>query len=165
VEDFLKGKVGSAEISSVIFRETRKNGLPISLTLALAWAESRFDPLAVNRNESTVDRGLYQLNSRSFPKLTEAEFFDPAVNAGHGIAYLRYCLERGENEITALAMYNAGPRRVSERGAPRVTLAYIDKILTYREALDREFRESSQKKAVVSLSDGTKIVDRDERSQ
>lgn len=165
VEDFLKSKVGSTEISSVIFRETRKNELPISLTLALAWAESRFDPMAVNRNETTVDRGLYQLNNRSFPELTEAEFFDPSVNADHGIAYLKYCLERGENEITALAMYNAGPTRVSERGAPRVTLTYIDKIFTYREALDRDFREKFQTNTLVSLSKGSEIIDRDGRSQ
>lgn len=153
VESFLSRKVGSARISSIIIEETRAQGLPISLTLALAWAESGFDPLAVNHNEITVDRGLYQLNDRSFPGLEEADFFDPLLNARHGIAYLSYCLERGENEITALAMYNAGPRRVAEKGAPRNTLNYIDKIMTYRERLDGEFRESLGALAMLNGGD------------
>lgn len=177
VESFLSRKVGSARISSIIIEETRAHGLPISLTLALAWAESGFDPLAVNRNEITVDRGLYQLNDRSFPGLKEADFFDPVVNARYGIAYLGYCLEKGENEITALAMYNAGPRRVAEKGAPRNTLNYIDKILAYRDSLDGEFRESLG--ALAMLNGGGRmpggdyknpemlsyIVDRNSRSQ
>jgi soluble lytic murein transglycosylase-like protein len=167
---FLRRKVGSARISEILIEETRARDLPISLTIALAWAESGFDPLAVNRNEITVDRGLFQLNDRSFPDLREEDFFDPAVNARHGIAYLKYCLDRGTNEITALAMYNAGPRRVAERGAPQITLNYIDKILSYRNRLDEEFRESLGALAMLNGEDKSPkmlsyIVDRSRRSQ
>ncbi len=140
IQDFLSRKSGSPEISAIIMNETRRNSLPISLTFSLAWAESRFNPFAVNWNENSIDRGLFQLNNRSFPSLEETQFFDPVLNARNGVAYLKYCLERGENEVTALAMYNAGPRRVSEKGAPRMTLDYIHKIMSYRQELEEDFQ-------------------------
>jgi len=140
IMDFLGRKSGSGEIAGIIIEETRRNSLPISLTFSLAWAESRFNPFAVNMNTGSVDRGLFQLNDRSFPDLEEAQFFDPVMNARNGVAYLKYCLERGENEVTALAMYNAGPTRVSQRGAPKMTLDYIHKIMTYRDSLEEDFQ-------------------------
>jgi len=140
VEDFLSRQSGSREITKVIMEETRRHNLPISLTFSLAWGESRFNPFAVNWNESSVDRGLFQLNNRSFPELQENQFFDPVLNTKNGVAYLKYCLERGDSEVTALAMYNAGPRRISERGAPKMTLDYIDKIISYRQELDDDFQ-------------------------
>jgi len=140
IADFLSRRSGTTEIASIIMKETRKNDLPISLTFSLAWAESRFNPFAVNWNEGSVDRGLFQLNNRSFPDLKDLQFFDPVLNTENGVAYLKYCLERGKNEVTALAMYNAGPSRVSERGAPVMTLDYIHKIMTYREKLEEDFQ-------------------------
>jgi hypothetical protein len=140
IQDFLSRRSGSTEIAAIIMDETRRNSLPISLTFSLAWAESRFNPFAVNWNENSIDRGLFQLNNRSFPALEETQFFDPVLNARNGVAYLKYCLERGENEVTALAMYNAGPRRVSEEGAPRMTLDYIHKIMSYRQELEDDFQ-------------------------
>lgn len=140
IQDFLSRRSGSPEIAAIIMNETRRNSLPISLTFSLAWAESRFNPFAVNWNENSIDRGLFQLNNRSFPALEETQFFDPVLNARNGVAYLKYCLERGENEVTALAMYNAGPRRVSEKGAPRMTLDYIHKIMSYRQELEDDFQ-------------------------
>ncbi len=82
---------------------------------------------------------MYQLNSRSFPHLTEQEFFDPQINIPTGLAYLRYCLDAAGNEVAGLAMYNAGRRRVTTTGAPKMTLDYISKILEYAGTLHNEF--------------------------
>lgn len=169
-EQFLTRYTGAENISSIIISETRRNNLPISLTFSLAWTESRFNPKAVNWNESSVDRGLFQLNDRSFPELSEPQFFDPVVNARHGIAYLTYCLERGENEVVALAMYNAGPTRVSKRGAPLVTLDYINKIIEHREELNIQFQETCKTalaEAAMAKKPGKSayVVDRRLRSQ
>lgn len=165
VEDFLSRQSGSREITKLIMEETRRHNLPISLTFSLAWGESRFNPFAVNWNESSVDRGLFQLNNRSFPELQEDQFFDPVLNTKNGVAYLKYCLERGESEVTALAMYNAGPRRISERGAPKMTLDYIDKIITYRQELDDDFQAELRDMLAINpeIKNGKKvslIVDR-----
>ncbi len=165
VLEFFSNQTGSEHIAELILRESERQGLPASLTFALAWTESRFDPYAVNYNHSSIDRGVFQLNNRSFPKLHEEQFFDPEINIEHGVAYLKYCLERGENQITALAMYNAGPRRVTERGAPLVTLEYINKILSYREQLQRDFESklkiaSLEAKLGKSVKNPAHVVDR-----
>ena len=165
VLEFFTNQTGSEQIADLILRESERQGLPASLTFALAWTESRFDPYAVNYNHSSIDRGVFQLNNRSFPKLQEEQFFDPEINIQHGVAYLKYCLERGENQITALAMYNAGPRRVTERGAPLVTLEYINKILSHREQLQSEFESklkiaSLEAKLGKSVKNPANVVDR-----
>ena len=170
VQDFFTRQTGSARIAEYILRESERHQLPVSLTFALAWVESRFDPQAVNYNQNSIDRGVFQLNNRSFPNLRESQFLDPEENIVHGVAYLKYCLEQGENQVTALAMYNAGPRRVNEQGAPRMTLEHINKILNYREQLQQEF-EASLKLASVTTKPGksgknmTNVVDRNKLSK
>jgi len=111
-----------------------------ALVVALSWQESRFQTTAagVNRN-SSIDRGLMQLNSSTFSTLSEEDFFNPYLNADYGTSYLRYVLDFSGNTVAALAMYNAGPGRVGSLGAPRITLEYVDRIFSYRDALVRDF--------------------------
>ena len=94
----------------------------------------------MNFNRSSVDRGLFQLNSRSFRFLKEKDFFDPETNAKYGTAHLRFCLDRGENEIVALAMYNAGTIGV-KTGTPLSTLKYVARVEEYKDYLDSRFRK------------------------
>ncbi len=147
---------GSADISRLILRYADIHGVSASLAFSLAYAESRFVTTAVNRNASSIDRGLFQLNSRSFPELTEAQFFDPEINTEKGIAYLRYCLEVGKNPVTALAMYNAGRTRVTERGAPKMTLDYIARILDFQEDLEDRIETSLVRKETYLAKSGPK---------
>ncbi len=139
VVDFYTEETGSAEIAQIILEEAQVQDIPLSLAFALAWVESRYNPFAVNHNSSSVDRGLFQLNSRSFPEVAEDQFFNPALNASLGMEYLRQCLEAGESEIVALAMYNAGRTRVTQGGTPMMTLEYISLILDYRNQLEERF--------------------------
>jgi hypothetical protein len=139
IVSFYADFTGSQRIAEIILEEAYIHEVPFSLAVSLAYVESSFNPRAVNVNYSSVDRGLFQLNNRSFPRLSEQEFFDPQTNAEEGITYLQWCLEHGENEIAALAMYNAGVRRVRERGAPKMTLDHIAKILTYRSKIEERF--------------------------
>ena len=124
---------GDRDLAALIIQESERNRIDPALAFALAYTESRFDPYAVNENRSSIDRGVFQLNSRSFPDLSEDDFFDFQVNVPLGVSYLRYCLDTGVNEVTALAMYNAGPNRVKSSRTPMMTLQYIDKVLSYRE--------------------------------
>ena len=142
VEWFYAHITENTEISSAILEYADANDIPLSLAFALAYTESRYKPAAVNRNvNGTIDRGLFQLNSASFPRLTEAEFFDPKTSARYGLAHLKYCLSVAENEVAALAMYNAGISRIKNDSTPRRTLNYIAHILRYRQTLDELFRE------------------------
>ena len=160
VAEFYTELTGSTMISEPILRYAEKYNVPLSLAFSLAWVESGFSVKAVNVNHTSVDRGLFQLNSRSFPELQEADFFDPEINTRHGLWYLSRCLEQGGNEITGLAMYNAGRNRVENGGTPLMTLAYISKILEYQEIIEGEFNQkilvtgiviNSQKRSIPAL--------------
>ena len=98
------------------------------------------NPNAVNTNSNTsIDRGLFQLNSNSFPNLTEADFYNPKTSAKYGLSHLRFCLDTAGNEIAALAMYNAGTKRVRSNGTPQMTLNYVSGIINYRNGLEELF--------------------------
>lgn len=139
VLEFFAAITSSTEISEIILDAATARRLAPALVFALVHEESRFNPRAINRNSQTVDRGLFQLNSASFPKLGVEDFYDPRTNARYGTAHLAYCLEQGGNEVTALAVYNAGYGRVSKTGTPRSTLDYINRALNYRSNLEALF--------------------------
>jgi hypothetical protein len=143
VTDFFARICGSWYVADVILKEAVQLSIPPSLAFALSWEESRYDFSAVNpsNRDGSVDRGLFQLNNNSFPKLSEGEFFDPQVNARYGMSHLRMCLDTAGSEVAALAMYNAGSGRVISGGTPRQTLDYVDRVLATRRKIDRVFRE------------------------
>ena len=137
VEWFYLHVTGNRDVSLAILEEAEKNDIPLSLAFALAYTESRYKVNAVNKNtNASIDRGLFQLNNRSFPQLKEEEFFDPYVSAKYGMSHLRFCLDTAGNEVSALAMYNAGTTKVRSNKTPQVTLNYVSNIIGYREGLD-----------------------------
>lgn len=136
---FFEQLTGNYHIARAILDESIAKGVPPALAFALAYEESGYDPQAFNRNPQSVDRGLFQLNSSSFPSLSITEFYDVATNARIGMAHLAYCLQQGGNEVAALAVYNAGLGRVSKGGTPRQTLDYIHRITGNRERLEALF--------------------------
>jgi soluble lytic murein transglycosylase-like protein len=139
---FFSALVQSGEIAGSILVNADKFDIPPSLAFALCWGESRFNPRAVNRTNRnhTVDRGLFQLNSESFPSLQEADFFIPELNAYYGMAHLRWCLDAGGSEVAGLAMYNAGTNRVKAGTTPRRTLDYVSRILEFRNGIESLFQ-------------------------
>ncbi|MGP1587087.1 MAG: transglycosylase SLT domain-containing protein [Treponemataceae bacterium] len=125
------------DVTLAILQEADKNEIPLSLAFALAWTESSYKITAVNGNTNlSIDRGLFQLNNKSFPYLSEKDFFDPYVSAKYGLAHLRFCIETAGNEVTALAMYNAGTTKVRNNKTPQITLNYVSKIINYRDGLN-----------------------------
>ncbi len=142
VEWFYLHVTGSRETAIPILEEADKNDIPLSLAFALAYTESRYKANAINRNRNaSIDRGLFQLNNKSFPQLKEEEFFNPKVSAKYGMSHLKFCIGSAGNEISGLAMYNAGTTKVRQNLTPQSTLNYVGKIMSYRERLDRLFAE------------------------
>ena len=139
VVEFYTEETGVEDISLAVLEAAEAYEIAPSLAFALCWVESRYNPYAVNTNNRSIDRGLFQLNSLSFPELSEKDFYSVLTNSQRGIEYLRYCLDAGENELVALAMYNAGRSRVTISGAPVSTLEYISQIIEYRERLEERF--------------------------
>ncbi len=142
VEWFYAQITGNKNVSQAIITEAEKNDIPLSLAFALAHTESNYNANATNKNSNTtIDRGLFQLNSNSFPGLSEEDFFDPFVSAKYGMSHLKFCLNTAGNEVSALAMYNAGTNRVRSNKTPQSTLNYVGKILDYQKMLDQLFND------------------------
>ena len=140
VESFYTRITADVEITDAILAGADSNDISLPLAFSIAWAESSFRVRALNYNSNSVDRGLFQLNSRTFPNLKEEQFYDPRINAEYGLAHFRFCIEVGKNEVVALAMYNAGVNRV-RRGTPYSTLHYVAKILDNRHKLLETFEQ------------------------
>ncbi|MDR0455740.1 MAG: lytic transglycosylase domain-containing protein [Treponema sp.] len=158
VVDFFGVICSSPEIIEVILENANSFDIPPALAFALAWEESRLNPYAVNNNnrDGSIDRGLFQLNNNSFPRLEIPAFFNPGINAQNGMSHLRHCLDVGGSEIAALAMYNAGTNRVNSSGTPRSTLDYISRIVENRRKIEDLFWEQEtlfQKEQINEFSE------------
>lgn len=138
---FFRELTGSHDVAEVILCYADASGIPPALAFALCAEESAFNPRALNKNlNSTTDRGLFQLNSTSFPGLKTDDFYDPHVNARYGLAHLRFCLDNAGTEVAGLAMYNAGTVRVRAGGTPKKTLDYVSRILNRQREIESRFR-------------------------
>ncbi len=157
VSSYFEKLTGSKEVSDAIIAWADTYNIPLDLAFALSWVESRFIVNAQSMNRSSVDRGLFQLNSKSFPDVEEYEFYDPELNARLGLSYLSKCIELGESEIVGLAMYNAGPSRVARGKTPHMTLEYISKIMREREDIRNRLLESMESQVVV-VTEGKPLI-------
>lgn len=142
VEWFYLRVTGNREVTMAILDAANREDIPLSLAFALCYTESRFNRAARNTNvNGSIDRGLFQLNDRSFPHLGNEDFYNPETSAKFGMSHLRYCLSVADNETTAIAMYNAGISRVRNDRTPASTLRYVGRIASYRANLESRFAE------------------------
>lgn len=150
VIEYYKTLVKREDVAIPILKYADINDIPLSLAFSIAWIESMYNPQAWHFNRYSIDRGLFQLNSGSFPNLTVEDFYNPEINASNGLKYLRYCINQGKNEVAALAIYNAGIHQVTKSGTPKRTLNYINSILNYKKILEYNFEvEFSISKQIV----------------
>ncbi|MCF0242072.1 MAG: transglycosylase SLT domain-containing protein [Treponema sp.] len=159
VEWFYIHVTGKRDVALSILEEAEKNDIPLSLAFSLAYTESRYNSKAVNKNSNeSIDRGLFQLNSNSFPSLSEEDFFNPAVSAKFGMSHLKFCLNTAGNEVSGLAMYNAGTNKVRSNKTPQSTLNYVGKIINYQDTLDKLFEDEVASYFENRLSSGVSVA-------
>ena len=154
VIEFFMEICSNREVAQAILFSSDVYDVSPSLAFALCWEESRFNPNAINRGnqDESIDRGLFQLNSKSFPNLEIPAFYNIETNADYGINYLRQCLNSGTTDVSALAMYNAGAGRVRSTGAPHVTLNYISRILENRQKIENRFHSRMIREEEIRLA-------------
>ncbi len=106
-------------------------GLEPALLMAIAKAESDFDPQAVSPKGA---RGLMQLMPETAADYQVRDVFDPRENLLGAAAFLRDLLDEFGDLKLALAAYNAGPEKVRRFGGvppyPE-TRRYIRRVLKY----------------------------------
>ena len=71
---------------------------------------------------------------------------------------LKFCLNTAGNEVSALAMYNAGTSRVRSNKTPQTTLNYVGSILAYQKMLDSLFEQEVASFYEVPLSTGLAVA-------
>jgi soluble lytic murein transglycosylase-like protein len=101
-----------AQFRAAFVRAARDTGFQLSMLVAVAQVESRFQP---NARSSADARGLFQI----LPATAAALKLDadvPATNVLAGARYLRTLLDRYTRTDLALAAYNAGPTAVDAAG-------------------------------------------------
>ncbi len=112
-----------------VVEAARKYNLPVELIVSVMKAESSFNPYAVSSKGAI---GLMQLMPETAKQLG-VEPFDPYENIEGGVRYLRYLIDRYDGDLPlALAAYNAGPERVTDRVPPiDETQDYVLKVMEF----------------------------------
>lgn len=128
------------EMMRLIAREARKMGVSPTLALAIARAESDFDPNALSHKGA---RGLMQimpLTAKSEYGIGAELLWNPRINTRLGLHFLRRLLVRYKGRVDlALSYYNGGSA-VGNLPNARVipaTRNYVRKVQKYRAAYMR----------------------------
>ncbi len=112
----------------------REQALPVSLLLAVAAAESGFNPRARSPKGA---QGLMQLMPATARELGVRQVWSVGDNLRGGASYLRALLQRFSGDLSlALAAYNAGEGAV-QRAGNRIpdfeeTRQYVPKVMAYQ---------------------------------
>ncbi len=115
-------------------RAARDTGFQLSMLVAVAEVESRFQPDARSAADA---RGLLQVLPSTARSL-KLDADKPETNVLAGARYLRLLLDRYSSTDLALAAYNAGPTAVDRAGgmAPTTeTVAYVANVQARWRAL------------------------------
>jgi soluble lytic murein transglycosylase-like protein len=114
----------------VIIEHSKMHNIRPDLVRAVVQVESAFNPYAVSPKGA---QGLMQLMPATARALGVSNPFNPLDNIRGGVRYLRQLLDRYDNdEVLALAAYNAGPEAVAKYGQKvppyRETRNYVTKV-------------------------------------
>lgn len=121
------------DVAGLIVAEARRQGVPSSFALAVAWQESGWQPGVVS---SAGAIGVMQLLPSTADWIAGSmlghgvDLWDPASNVQAGVALLRHYLDRyGGDRPLALAAYYQGQAGTDRHGVYAVTRPYIASIL------------------------------------
>ena len=138
----------------IIRQQASEKNLDPALIAAVIYSESRF----VDQKSSAGALGLMQITPKTAKGIEAAsggttfvtsDLSDPEINISYGSFYLRHLLDRyGENEVAALAAYNAGIGNVDSWGGSALTLndigfpetrAYVQEVMSKRDEYARKY--------------------------
>jgi soluble lytic murein transglycosylase len=139
----------------IIRQQAAEKGVPADLIAAVIYSESRFR----DQTSHAGARGLMQITpstAKVIERLSGGQTFkfddlsDPDINIRYGTFYLRYLIRKfGDNEIAALAAYNAGETNVAAWGGSSLRLDeipfpetrdYVENVLDKRKEYARHYR-------------------------
>ncbi|NOY83764.1 MAG: lytic transglycosylase domain-containing protein [Nitrospirae bacterium] len=143
----LPDKIDRDILNILIYEASKTHKISPALTMAVIRTESNFNPRAVSVAGA---QGLMQIMPATAGDLRINDPFDPEENIHGGTRYLRYLLDRFDQNLTlALAAYHAGPGTVSRYGGVppiKQTKRYIKKVLHFYDYYLNETKRSEIKK-------------------
>lgn len=139
----------------IIRQQAAEKDVPADLIAAVIYNESRFR----DQTSHAGARGLMQITpstARVIESLSGGQTFNfddlsnPDINIRYGTFYLHYLIQKfGDNEIAALAAYNAGETNVAAWGGSNLSLDdipfpetrnYVENVLEKRDEYARHYR-------------------------
>jgi soluble lytic murein transglycosylase len=139
----------------IIRQQAREKDVPADLIAAVIYSESRFR----DQTSHAGARGLMQITpstAQVIERLSGGQTFnfddlsDPDINIRYGTFYLHYLIQKfGDNEIAALAAYNAGETNVAAWGGSSLKLDdipfpetrdYVENVLEKRDEYASHYR-------------------------
>jgi len=139
----------------IIRQQAAEKDVPADLIASVIYNESRFR----DQTSHAGARGLMQITpatAKLIEKLSGGQTFkfedlsDPDINIRYGTFYLHYLIEKfGDNDVAALAAYNAGETNVVAWGGSNLrvdeipfpeTREYVENVLEKREEYARHYR-------------------------
>jgi soluble lytic murein transglycosylase-like protein len=130
-----------ADVKKLVAREAARMNLPVSLALAIAHAESNFNPRAKSHKGA---RGVMQImpaTARGEYGIQPHQLWNPRINVRLGLHFLRRLIDRYDGRVDlALSYYNGGSA-VDRHGRhrPRV-IPYTRKYVSKVKRLQRHYR-------------------------
>jgi hypothetical protein len=127
-------EIGNAKVAERIIIISLEEKVPINISIATAFVESKYDPLfnknrKIVNNDGSMDKGIMGQNSRSFPKVDP---FDLEEHLRATITYLRQKYEKYGSWEKAIIFYNCG----SEERLGLDALGHLDRVLKKERELD-----------------------------
>ncbi len=130
-----------ARLKTLIRREARDIGVSSALALAVAHAESNFDPYAISPKGALGLMQIMPLTALSEYGIEPELLWNPRINTRLGLHFLRRLLVRYKGRVDlALSYYNGGSA-VGNLPNARVipaTRNYVRKVQKYRAAYGRK---------------------------
>jgi soluble lytic murein transglycosylase len=139
----------------IIRQQAAEKDVPADLIASVIYNESRFR----DQTSHAGARGLMQITpatAKLIEKLSGGQTFkfedlsDPDINIRYGTFYLHYLIQKfGDNDVAALAAYNAGETNVVGWGGSNLTVddipfpetrEYVENVLEKREEYARHYR-------------------------
>jgi soluble lytic murein transglycosylase len=140
----------------IIRQQAEEKDMPPDLIAAVIYAESRFR----DQTSHAGARGLMQITPATANLIEELsggqtfkfeDLADPDINIRYGTFYLRYLMDKfDDNEVAALAAYNAGETNVIDWGGSNLRLddipfpetrGYVEDVLDKRDDYARHYRD------------------------
>jgi soluble lytic murein transglycosylase-like protein len=120
------GSTPSPAVSAALSSASASYGVPLSLLISVAKAESSFNPGAVSPAGA---QGLMQIMPATGASLGVSNPFDPTQSANAGAQYLSQLYQQYGDWGTALIAYNEGPGNLAKSGVFPASQSYADGIL------------------------------------